>query len=61
MTTSTLRLRPEPFDSAGGLARGRWSTLPFDWRGIPEERLLGHETLDVIGRAIAGSLRCRPR
>ncbi len=33
-------------------ANGNWSTLPFDWRGMPEERVAGHETLTVIGRAI---------
>jgi RNA polymerase sigma-70 factor, ECF subfamily len=27
---------------------GHWSTLPFDWRGVPEERLEGRETLGVI-------------
>jgi RNA polymerase sigma-70 factor (ECF subfamily) len=32
---------------------GHWSTLPFDWRGMPEERLTGGETLRVIGEAIA--------
>ena len=41
------------FDPPEGSSRGRWSTLPDDWTGIPEDRLLGHETLDVIGRAIA--------
>ena len=44
---------PGRFDSPEGSSRGRWSTLPDDWTGIPEERLLGHETLDVIGRVIA--------
>ena len=44
---------PGRFDSPEGSSRGRWSTLPDDWTGIPEDRLLGHETLDVIGRAIA--------
>jgi RNA polymerase sigma-70 factor (ECF subfamily) len=44
---------PSRFDSPEGSARGRWSTLPDDWTGIPEDRLLGHETLDVIGGAIA--------
>ena len=33
-------------------ANGNWSTLPFDWRGMPDERVAGHETLAVIGRAI---------
>jgi len=32
---------------------GHWSTLPSDWRGMPEERLTANETLGVIGRAIA--------
>ena len=40
------------FDTAPGDLRGHWSTLPDDWHGIPEERLLGRETLSVIGRAI---------
>ena len=44
---------PNRFDSPEGSSRGRWSTLPDDWTGIPEDRLLGHETLDVIGGAIA--------
>ena len=43
---------PSRFDPPDG-GRGHWSTLPDDWSGIPEERLLGHETLDVVGRAIA--------
>jgi RNA polymerase sigma-70 factor (ECF subfamily) len=33
-------------------ANGNWSTLPFDWRGMPAERVAGRETLAVIGRAI---------
>jgi RNA polymerase sigma-70 factor (ECF subfamily) len=45
---------PSRFDSPVGSSRGLWSTLPDDWTGIPEDRLLGHETLDVIGEAIAG-------
>jgi RNA polymerase sigma-70 factor (ECF subfamily) len=44
---------PSRFDSPEGSSRGGWSTLPEDWTGIPEDRLLGHETLDVIGRVIA--------
>jgi len=39
---------PAAFDHAGG-----WSSLPFDWRGMPDERVTGRETLAVIGRAIA--------
>jgi RNA polymerase sigma-70 factor (ECF subfamily) len=44
---------PNRFDSPEGSSRGRWSTLPDDWTGIPEDRLLGQETLDVVGRSIA--------
>jgi RNA polymerase sigma-70 factor, ECF subfamily len=44
---------PSRFDSPEGSSRGGWSTLPDDWTGIPEDRLLGHETLDIISRAIA--------
>jgi RNA polymerase sigma-70 factor (ECF subfamily) len=32
---------------------GGWVSFPEDWRGIPEERLLGAETRSVIGGAIA--------
>jgi RNA polymerase sigma-70 factor, ECF subfamily len=44
---------PSRFDSPEGSSRGGWSTLPDDWTGIPEDRLLGHETLDVISSALA--------
>jgi RNA polymerase sigma-70 factor (ECF subfamily) len=40
------------WDPSAFNANGNWSTLPFDWRGIPDERVTGHETLVVIGRAI---------
>lgn len=33
---------------------GGWRTFPDDWRGIPEDRLLGRETLDHISRALDG-------
>jgi RNA polymerase sigma-70 factor (ECF subfamily) len=39
---------PEWFESASG----GWRTFPDDWRGVPEERLAAHETLEQIGRAI---------
>jgi len=41
------------FHPAGHAAQGGWSTLPLDWRGIPEDRLLAGETLGVIRNAIA--------
>jgi RNA polymerase sigma-70 factor, ECF subfamily len=43
---------PAMFVSSGDAA-GAWSTLPFDWRGMPEERAEATETLDVVGGAIA--------
>ena len=42
----------EWFQSAAEGAPGGWRTLPDDWRGVPEERLAAHETLEQIGRAI---------
>jgi RNA polymerase sigma-70 factor (ECF subfamily) len=41
------------FDPSAFDASGVWSTLPFDWRGMPDERVTARETLAVIGRAIA--------
>lgn len=43
---------PDRFDGAPDDPRGFWSTLPADWAGIPDARLLGGETLAVIGQAI---------
>jgi len=43
---------PEWFQSAAERSPGGWRTHPEDWRGIPEERLEGRETLERIGRAI---------
>ena len=45
---------PDRFDTREASSRGAWSTLPDDWTGIPEDRLLGRETLAVIGTAIDG-------
>jgi RNA polymerase sigma-70 factor, ECF subfamily len=44
---------PEAFLS-GGQSVGQWSTLPDDWRGVPEERLMAAETRAVVMRAIDG-------
>ena len=33
---------------------GHWSTLPNDWGGLPEDRLLADETIRVVGEAIEG-------
>jgi RNA polymerase sigma-70 factor (ECF subfamily) len=43
---------PEWFQDASERAPGGWRTFPDDWRGIPEDRLVGHETLRRIGLAI---------
>jgi RNA polymerase sigma-70 factor (ECF subfamily) len=43
---------PGAFQNSGD-AEGRWSTLPFDWRGMPEERAEATETMHVVGGAIA--------
>ena len=40
------------FYDANGRNPGGWTTFPEDWRGIPEDRLVGNETLHRIGRAI---------
>lgn len=47
-------VEPDRFHPAGHEWEGHWSTIPRDWRGIPEDRLLGSETLDLIRRAIEG-------
>jgi RNA polymerase sigma-70 factor, ECF subfamily len=44
---------PSRFDTPEGSSRGLWSSPPDDWTGLPEDRLLGRETLEVIGGAIA--------
>lgn len=43
---------PEWFQAASERTPGGWRAFPDDWRGIPEERLAAHETLELIGRAI---------
>jgi RNA polymerase sigma-70 factor (ECF subfamily) len=43
---------PSAFE-ADGESKGAWSTLPFDWRGMPEERAEATETMHVVGGAIA--------
>ena len=43
---------PAAFRGPEDAAAGHWSSLPFDWRGIPEQRLEAAETLAVIGRTL---------
>jgi RNA polymerase sigma-70 factor, ECF subfamily len=35
-----------------GDSAGAWSTLPEDWRGVPEDRLIARETIAVVAAAI---------
>ena len=46
---------PSAFLGSETGSAGQWSTLPPDWRGIPEDRLLAGETFAVI-RNVLGSL-----
>ncbi|MEX0985685.1 MAG: sigma-70 family RNA polymerase sigma factor [Actinomycetota bacterium] len=43
---------PSAFLGEDAGSPGHWSSLPFDWRGIPEERLEATETLGVIRRTL---------
>ena len=45
-------VEPERFQPAGGRFPGGWQRFPADWRSLPEEELLGRETLDVVKRAV---------
>src|ERR671931_890295 len=45
---------PEGFQAAGESDQGAWRTGPGDWSGMPEDRLIGLETLGRIRRAIDG-------
>jgi RNA polymerase sigma-70 factor (ECF subfamily) len=36
------------FDPTSFDTTGQWSTLPFDWRGVPEDRVTAGETVSVI-------------
>ena len=41
------------FQGPEGASPNHWSSIPWDWSGLPEERLVGDETLRRIGRAIS--------
>ena len=45
-------VEPERFRSPGEAFAGHWSRYPGDWSSLPEEGLLGRETLEVIKQAI---------
>jgi RNA polymerase sigma-70 factor (ECF subfamily) len=40
------------FQDADGRYPGHWRTFPASWHAVPEERLVGRETQEVIRRAI---------
>lgn len=42
------------FGQPGGPFPGHWTSAPGAWNQLPEETLLGHETLGVVKAAIAG-------
>ncbi|MEO8477834.1 MAG: sigma-70 family RNA polymerase sigma factor [Actinomycetota bacterium] len=44
---------PSSFRGEGEPRAGHWSSLPNDWRGIPEERLLSAETRGVVAGVLA--------
>jgi RNA polymerase sigma-70 factor (ECF subfamily) len=44
---------PEWFLGSDAAWPGHWSTLPRDWRGVPDERLEAAETRAIVARAIA--------
>jgi len=45
-------LDPDRFLGSGDEWSGHWSTIPADWRGVPEDRLTSSETLGVVRKAI---------
>jgi RNA polymerase sigma-70 factor (ECF subfamily) len=47
-------VEPVRFRPAGQPLAGNWSSFPTDWSTLPEEKLLGRETLEVVKRRIEG-------
>jgi RNA polymerase sigma-70 factor (ECF subfamily) len=45
-------VEPERFRAPGEAFAGHWTRYPADWSSLPEEGLLGRETLEVVKRAI---------
>ena len=41
-------VEPERFRPAGESFAGNWQSFPTDWGSLPEEKLLGRETLEVV-------------
>jgi RNA polymerase sigma-70 factor, ECF subfamily len=49
-----LGVEPDRFLPAGDRWAGHWASPPRSWRDVPEERLLSHETMTEVERAIDG-------
>jgi RNA polymerase sigma-70 factor (ECF subfamily) len=45
-------VEPERFRPAGESFAGNWQSFPADWASLPEEKLLGRETLELVKREI---------
>ncbi len=45
-------VEPERFRPAGESFAGNWQSFPADWASLPEEKLLGRETLEMVKREI---------
>jgi RNA polymerase sigma-70 factor (ECF subfamily) len=45
-------VEPERFRPKGGAFAGHWNGYPADWSSMPEQALLGRETLDRVKHAI---------
>jgi RNA polymerase sigma-70 factor, ECF subfamily len=45
-------VEPERFRGPDDPYPGHWTSYPTDWQTLPEQRLLSHETLEVVQRAI---------
>lgn len=43
---------PSAFTAGGDGTGGTWASMPRDWSGIPEDRLVAGETLEVVRDAI---------
>ncbi len=46
-------VEPERFRRPGQPFAGNWTTFPSDWSLLPEEKLLGRETLEVVKHTIS--------
>src|ERR671914_817724 len=47
-------VEPERFGPRGGACPGHWNGFPMDWSTLPEDRVLGRESVEVAKLAIEG-------